>query len=180
MWILLRRLIAFSLDCLILFLLFAAPQFLILTITGRWFLDEDSSNVLTWAWVGVSVTLPSLAYFTLCDSSRRGMTIGKRMLGLSVRSTRGHCVTWGQALGRNIVKLIPWEATHIMIFFPEPFGDDDPSPGKITLMVVANVLVLLWLVAPLSDRPRFRALHDRVSATVVVAAGVGSGTQHIT
>ncbi len=174
------RFIAFSFDCLILFLLFAAPQFLIMKITGRWFLEEDSSIVLTWAWVGVSVTLPSLAYFTLCDSSRRGMTIGKRMLGLAVRSTRGCRVTWGQALGRNIVKLIPWEATHIMIFFPEPFGDGDPSPGKTALTVVANVLVLLWLVAPLSDRPRFRAIHDRVSATVVVAAVDGSGTQHIT
>lgn len=173
MRIFLRRLIAFFLDCLILFLLLAAPQFLIMTMTGRWFLDEESSNVVTWAWVGLSVTLPSLAYFTLCDGLRRGMTVGKRLMGIAVMRPDGASMGLKRALGRNIVKLIPWEATHIMIFFPEPFGDEDPSPGKVALMMIANVLLAAWLIVPLLDQPRFRSVHDRVAETEVAAIGHG-------
>ena len=174
-----RRLVAFMLDWVVLFIALAAPQFAIMTITGWWFLDQDSSNVLTWAWVGISVTLPSLAYFTLCDRSPGGMTVGKRIMGVAVRPAGGERMTWGQALARNIVKLIPWEATHIMIFFPEPFGSESLSAGKIALMTLSNVLFVAWLLAPLVDRPKFRGIHDRMAGTTVFSRGQTIPKRHI-
>lgn len=153
-------------DWLVLFAVFAAPQFAIMAISGTWFLDEDSSPVLQWAWVGMSVTLPSYLYFVLSDRSSDGQTLGKRTMNLAARSDVATRMSWVQALVRNAVKLLPWEATHIMIFFPEPFGDV-PSGGKVALMVIANGLMITWLLAPLVDRPHFRALHDRVSDTRV-------------
>jgi uncharacterized RDD family membrane protein YckC len=166
---LVRRLIAFLLDQVVLFAVLAMPQFLIAALSGSWFLDESSSNVLIWAWVGISVTVPSLIYFVVSDASKGGTTLGKRVLGLSVCANDRSRVSLGQSVLRNIVKLIPWEATHIMIIFPEPFGDD-LGAGKIALMIVSNILLVVWLIAPILDRPRCRALHDRVARTRVTFA----------
>lgn len=164
---LISRLTAFMVDWLVLFAVLAAPQFAIMTLTGSWFLDQDSSPVASWAWVGISVTLPSLAYFVLSDHTPRGQTFGKQVMKIGVRSDDAFRLTWSQALVRNIVKLIPWELTHIMIFFPEPFSEDDPSSGKLALMMLSSIAFVLWLVAPFFDRPSFRALHDRVAGTRV-------------
>jgi uncharacterized RDD family membrane protein YckC len=165
------RLVALMVDCTVLFTVLAAPQFAIMALTGRWFLDQNSAGVVTWAWVFVSVVIPSFVYFAICDRMRDGVTVGKRVTRLSVRPTDGTPMTWSRAIVRNAVKLIPWEATHIMIFFPEPFSDDPLSTGKIMLMSVANVLLVVWLVVPLLDRPDFRAVHDRVASTRVVVPG---------
>lgn len=163
----LKRLFAFSVDWVVLFMVLAAPQFAVMLLTGRWFLDQDSSNIIQWAWVGLSVTLPSLAYFAVSDASRRGQTVGKRLTGIAVRSVDGSEMSWRQALLRNVVKLVPWEATHVMIFFPEPFDAEAMSVGKIGLMILSNVLLVVWLLVPLLDRRRFRAVHDRVGRTLV-------------
>jgi uncharacterized RDD family membrane protein YckC len=165
--ILIHRLFAFFLDWVVLFLVLAAPQLAVMYLTGSWFLDENSSNVLTWGWVGISVTLPSLIYFVVCDASAKGMTVGKHVFGLSVRATGGSRVKLRQSLGRNVVKLIPWEATHIMVSFPEPFGDD-LSTGKNTLMILTDVLLVTWLLVPLYGCPGRRALHDRAAGTAAL------------
>lgn len=54
---LVRRIIAFLPNWIVLFLVFAAPQGITALAAGTWILDEDSSNVLTRAWVGRSVPL---------------------------------------------------------------------------------------------------------------------------
>lgn len=177
MQLFIRRLIAFGIDCTVLFAVLAAPQFAIMVLTGRWFLDQDSASVLTWAWVFVSIVVPSFAYFTVCDGLRDGVTIGKRLVRLSARPTDGLPMTWQRAAIRNVVKLIPWEATHIMIFFPEPFSDDPLSIGKMVLMWLANVLLVVWLAVPLLDRPLYRAIHDRLARTRVMPTRTQSASR---
>lgn len=77
---------AFMLDWIVLFLVFAPPRFAIMVIAGSWLLDEDSSNVLSSALGGISVTLPSFLSFVVCDHWLGGRTLGKRIMGLSVES----------------------------------------------------------------------------------------------
>lgn len=55
-----------------------------------------------------------------------------------------------------------------MVFFPEPFDEADPSPIKVTLMIAANALTLVWIMVPMLDRRRL-GVHDRVADTKVVA-----------
>jgi uncharacterized RDD family membrane protein YckC len=81
------------------------------------------------------------AYFTFLNGSRRGQTVGKALLGISVRdgSTNGQLGA-GRALVRSLA---------MVAFYP---------------LLVPWVLDGLW---PLWDR-RSQAIHDKVAGSVVV------------
>lgn len=162
---LIRRLLAFMIDWVVLFAVFALPQ-AIIALFVEWPISYGTNTFVGWGWVLLTVSLPSWLYFTLSDSSSGGATVGKRVLGLSVREVDGERLPRRRALLRTAVKLLPWEMTHIMVFFPEPFGEE-LTPGKIVLLVIVDVLLLVWLVAPWLDRPRYRALHDRAAGSEV-------------
>lgn len=169
MRIVIRRLIAFALDWIVLFAVFVLPQALIGLLWDGWPLLHVDEGWLAWGWVVLTVSVPSWIYFTLSASSARGATAGKRALGLAVRDAEsGGRLPRGRALLRTAVKLLPWELTHVMIFLPEPIGET-LSPFKIAMIVVVNGLMLTWLAVPLI-RPDRRALHDLVAGSVVTRA----------
>ena len=171
MSLVIRRLVAFVLDWVVLFVVFVAPQFVLAVVLDTWVLDYDSPPLLSWAWVTLTVSVPGWIYFVLSDSSATGASLGKRLIGLAVRDESGERLSRGRALVRTAVKLLPWEATHIMVFFPEPFGEE-LTTTKIVMMVVVDVLLLVWLAAPFLDRSRHRALHDRAAGSAVLDTGV--------
>lgn len=171
MRLVIRRLVAFALDWVVLFAVFVAPQFLLAVVLDNWVLDYDSPPLLSWAWVTLTVSVPSWMYFVLSDSSMSGATVGKRLMRLSVRDGFGERLSRGRALIRTAVKLLPWEASHVMVFFPEPFGDE-LTTAKIVMLVIVDALLLVWLAAPFLDRPRHRALHDRAAGSGVLDVSV--------
>lgn len=175
MILLLKRLVAFMIDWVVLFCVFALPQFILALMLGRWVLSYDSPPLAIWAWVALTVSVPSWIYFTLSDSSAAGATLGKRLFGLAVRDLKGGRIGQWRALARTAVKLAPWEMTHIMIFFPEPFGDEIGT-AKIVLIMIANALLIVWLAVPLLDRPGHRAIHDLVARTRVIRTPAMRGT----
>jgi uncharacterized RDD family membrane protein YckC len=160
------RLLAFALDWVVLFAALAAPQALVALVWGDWPLASVDSGWLVWGWVLLTVSLPSWVYFTISDSSRRGATVGKRVLGLAVRDDADDGrLSRGRSLARTAVKLLPWELTHVMIFLPEPIGET-LTPFKTGMIVLVNSLMLIWLVVPVI-RPDRRALHDLAAGSVV-------------
>lgn len=165
------RLIAFIIDWVVLCALFVVPQAILALTIDNWPFTYGTSQLAGWLWVLGTVSLPSWLYFTLSDRSSRGATVGKRVMKLAVRANDGSMLPRGRALIRTAVKLLPWEMTHIMVFFPEPFGEE-LTTAKIVLLVIVDALLLIWLVAPFLDRKRHRALHDRVAATHVVPNAV--------
>jgi uncharacterized RDD family membrane protein YckC len=155
-------------DWVVLFLLFAFPQAILSVVLNDRPITYGSGQLVGWAWVLLTVSLPSWIYFTLCDSSSRGATVGKRLMKLGVRGVAGSQLSRSQVLTRTAVKLLPWEVTHIMVFFPEPFSEE-LTTAKIVLLVIVNALLLIWLAAPFLDRPKHRALHDLVARSRVVS-----------
>lgn len=165
----LRRLVAFVLDWIVLFLVLVAPQAAIGLAWDGWPMNDVSNGYLAWGWVVLSVSLPSWIYFTVFDSTRDGATVGKRFLNLAVRNADGGELPRSRALVRTAVKLLPWELTHVMIFLPEPFGDEF-TPFKTTMIVVVDALLLTWLAAPFVN-PSRKAIHDLAASSVVVNVG---------
>lgn len=153
------------LDWVVLFVVLVAPQGLMALAWDGWPLNSVENGWLAWAWVVLTVSIPSWVCFTLCASSRRGATAGKRVMKLAVRDQDGGERPRSRALLRTAIKLLPWELTHVMIFLPEPFGET-LTPFKIAMIVLVNALMVIWLVAPIAN-PSRRALHDLVTGTVV-------------
>jgi uncharacterized RDD family membrane protein YckC len=88
-----------------------------------------------WIWIGAS-----WAYWIVLERMW-GTTVGKRLFGLRVTSEDGKQITWGQSLGRNLMRLVD------SIPFVVPY--------------------LLGFVVAVTDGER-RRLGDRVAGTRVV------------
>ena len=71
---------------------------------------------LFWAYVFTVVSLPLWLYYSLFESSARQATIGMRLLGLRVTGLNGERISFGRALLRTVVKLIPFESIMRYVF----------------------------------------------------------------
>lgn len=115
----------------------------------------------------VCMTLPVLLYFSCLESSARGATLGKRVLGLSVRRLDGGRLRWRQALVRNVVKLAPWECGHVVAHHLLAAGEQAAPWWVWIFAALAYGLPLWWIV---SMAIAGRAPYDRLSGSRVVVA----------
>ena len=107
-----RRLLAYGVDCALLFLVLAP-----LGGAVQWALGAGPTTAdAIYGTLLLNFSLPAWAYFVWGDRSRRGATWGKRAAGLCVRNGAGQRVGVGRALGRTAVKMLPWELVHLSAF----------------------------------------------------------------
>jgi uncharacterized RDD family membrane protein YckC len=71
-------------------------------------------------WVLISMSLPVWLYFIYCELYNQ-QTVGKRLLRLIVMNKEGSKININQALIRTLIKLLPWELTHIIVLIPKPW-----------------------------------------------------------
>lgn len=164
-----RRVAAYFIDVTLLMLLVQGFQWGILALTGGFPFDMFvalNNGWLIYGWVLLTVSVPIWAYFVLSEHSRWQATLGKRLLGLKVRSTTGENAGWRQLLGRTVLKLLPWEIFHLTFMLPVPLLSD-PAPAFRSGFVVGFVLLLLYLLV-LWQTPRQQSIHDLIAETVVV------------
>ena len=62
------------------------------------------------------VTLPVALYFAVSESSMRQATWGKQRLQLKVADRNGNRISFWRALGRTLLKFVPWEISHTLIW----------------------------------------------------------------
>ncbi len=166
--VLVRRLIAYLVDILLLFAAIVVTQFGLEAFTGGLPLHLLTTGPRIEVWVWLSVSLPTYLYFALSESSAHQATPGKRLLGLHVTDLTGKRIGFGRAILRTIVKLIPWEVTHLSLFLPTPIFMDGQGgffPGLIT----ANVLIVVYLAVVVMTAGK-RGIHDLVASTLVLRA----------
>lgn len=160
-----HRLGAYAIDCSLAFAVLVIPQIGLSIITGGassgWLKTGPQLEV----WVLSTVSLPVWLYFVLSERSAYQATIGKRLLGLYVTDLDGHRIGFGRALLRTAVKMIPWELTHLSLFFPTPVMFDASSGFRPALALV-YLLMALYLAAVIIS-PRNRSIHDFAAGTVV-------------
>lgn len=151
-----RRLGAYLVDCLILFVGVLVSQGAILALGANPLaapaaagqpVDAAALN----AWVFATVTVPCLLYFAGFHASSRGATPGKRWLGLRVTDAVGGRIGLGRASIRAAVTLLPFEWNHVALFYLIP-QSGEPSPLAWGGIVLTWVLVLGYTLSVLFDR----------------------------
>lgn len=164
--VLVHRLAAYLVDILLLFAAILITQFGLEALTGGWPLRWLTSGPRIQGWVWLSVSLPTYLYFALSESSARRASLGKRLLGLQVTDLAGKRIGFGRALLRTIVKLIPWEVTHLSLFLPTPIFLDGQG-GFLPGLITANVLIVVYLAVVVITAGK-RGVHDLVASTMVL------------
>jgi uncharacterized RDD family membrane protein YckC len=146
--LILRRAAAYLLDIALLFVLLMPLGFLATRTLGL----EPTTGFEVWLAAVLSFSVPVWAYFTLSDSSRGGATLGKRLLGVRVTPR----IPRLRALGRNVLKLLPWEIAHVFGFaLADVLGETVQAYG----LGLANLLAIVWFGVALGTRGR-KSVHD--------------------
>jgi uncharacterized RDD family membrane protein YckC len=127
-----RRVWAYVIDVVILFV-----ALVVLVAIG-----SAVSEGLAIALVIVWVVAIFLGYWTYFEGGESGQTLGKRALGIRVRSDTGGRAGYGRAFGRNLIARL------------------------IGLIPFVGIVDVLW---PLWDG-RKQCLHDKAASTIVVRA----------
>ena len=163
-----RRLGAYAVDAVLLFVAFGLLLGSIfglvfyLTVGFEWM----QSGWLFWAYVFTVVSLPLWLYYSLFESGVRQATIGMRLLGLRVTGLSGERISFGRALLRTVVKLIPFEVNHAVMFLPVPMAGE-PNPAFRPGFILVGVLMVVYLASVALTR-RKQSIHDLVAGTLVV------------
>jgi uncharacterized RDD family membrane protein YckC len=112
------------------------------------------------------VTLPVALYFAISESSAQRATRGKRRLGLKVVDQNGARIRLPRALGRTLLKFIPWELSHTLIW------QISFSPGADSVWISYGFLLVYGLIglniASLFMTRQHQTLYDLIAKTYVI------------
>lgn len=164
--VLLRRVGAYVLDIVLLFAVLAPLGYVVQLALG---IDPAAATARSvYLTLVLNFSIPVWLYFALSDRSRRGATVGKRVLGLRTRAKEGGHLGFGRALRRTAVKMVPWEMTHASSFlFVPALGEF--AVGNMVGIGLAYVLSFAYLFVAWRTRGR-QSVHDLATKTHVVPA----------
>jgi uncharacterized RDD family membrane protein YckC len=114
----------------------------------------------------LTLTLPVMIYFIVFEF-KYSATPGKRFAGLKVVSLDGRRLALTQVIVRNIIKFLPWEYAHILVYILILVPDATNSPFLIFGLIIANIIPLIY-IALVVFRSDHRGPHDLVAKTIVV------------
>ena len=159
--LLLRRAAAFGLDCLLLFVTLGPLTFFLIYV----FIDGTPTGPQLWVCLLFGFSIPAWTYFSVSDRSRRGATVGKRVLGIRVTTQGGGQLSVSRAVVRTALKVLPWELMHLSAFALSE-GMDQLTTVQIVGMTASNLLSFTYLVFAFLTRGR-RSVHDYAASTQV-------------
>jgi uncharacterized RDD family membrane protein YckC len=163
------RIKAFALDYIVIagYLLLVVALGVWMNYAGPVFIQTLFTNRITGQIVSfLLVTLPVTLYFTLFEASLWQGTWGKHKIGLRVTGTDGARVSVPHALGRTLLKFIPWELSHTSIWQLQ-FVPPESSPMISTGFVFVWVLIGANLLSLVLSKTH-QTLYDRLARTYVV------------
>ena len=125
----------------------------ILVITGLFWLIRANEWFFTnriQAQISVFffLTLPVILYFSVLESSVQQATWGKHKMGLKVMDYNGNGISFLRSFVRTLLKFIPWEVSHTVIWQISFFPQTNPlliniGFGVVYLIIGLNIASLL-------------------------------------
>jgi uncharacterized RDD family membrane protein YckC len=115
-------------------------------------------------WVLISMSLPVWLYFIYCELYNQ-QTVGKRLLRLIVMNKEGSKININQALIRTLIRLLPWELTHIIVLIPKPWWSIE-MPENQYLIYIPNIIMILYIIV-LFAKKGDKGFHDFIAKTRV-------------
>ena len=144
-----KRLGAFALDYILIFIYLLAITLLFFLFNTLFDGNQLFANRVQAQLIGfMLVTLPVVLYFVLSESSTRQATWGKRRLRLKITDRDENRIPFWRALGRTLLKFIPWEISHTLIwqiYFSQQTDSVWISYGFVLvyLLIGLNILSLI-------------------------------------
>lgn len=160
-----NRLLAYGIDFVLLACVFVGLQWLLVLLTSGFpfvYLQEGYQIEL---WVLLTISLPVWTYFIWCEWKNQ-QTIGKRMMKIIVTARERTKPTLQQVIGRTMIKLVPWEMTHLIILVPEPWYGMTETPPNMPFIMIPNAMILLYIVFLFAGKGK-KGLHDWAAKTSV-------------
>jgi len=110
------------------------------------------------------VTLPVTLYFAISESSPSQATWGKRRLKLRVTDQDGNRIGFGRSLARTLLKFVPWELSHTLIW--QIYFSPIVSPWVNYGFTLVYLLIGLNIVSLFLTKTR-QTLYDLLAKTYV-------------
>lgn len=167
MKIIIKRMVAYWLDFVILAMVLISLQWTLYTVLGGFPFEYLKKGYQIELWVLTSMSLPVWVYFILFEFTKR-QTLGKRMLKLEVINEKGRNIKFSQALLRTFIKLLPWELTHLIILVPTPWWGAE-EPVNTFLIWIPNLLLIVYVVFLFPSKGN-KGVHDYLAQTRVQTA----------
>lgn len=155
------RVKAFFWDYLLItaYLILVAIVFIFLPI-AQFFENRIQAQVIGFSLV----TLPVILYYTFSESSSKQGTFGKQRQLIKVVDENGKQIPFVRALIRNLLKFLPWEISHTMIWQIQFYPDASSS-----LLGFGLVYVLIGLnIASVLINKTHQTVYDLITKTFVV------------
>ena len=161
-----RRIVAYAIDVLSLYAVLGGLQYALSWLLGGFPFDRLTTGPRVEVWVLLTISLPTWLYFTFSESGSRQATLGKRVFRLRVTDVHQERISRLRAFFRTILKLLPWELTHLSLLLPTPILTD-PKPQPRLGLILVYLLLGLYMLSMIFT-PRKRSIHDLLAGTLVL------------
>jgi uncharacterized RDD family membrane protein YckC len=139
-----RRYLAFGIDWLVI-VIWAGVLFGIVMLSYSGQPPSPSGPWRGQALGFVSMTLPIIFYFSICEASAWRASLGKRMMSLVVVSSKADRIAFSRILLRNVVKFAPWELGHL-VANQAIFSSSSGIPIWVYFPMILSFTIPLWWV----------------------------------
>ena len=113
------------------------------------------------------VTLPVSLYFIISDSVIGRQSFGKRRMGIKVVNERNETLPILRAIFRTILKFLPWELSHYLVYRLVYLGDGEVPLNYYIIGGIIYALMFAYILTALFTK-RKRSLYDIVVKTQVI------------
>ncbi|MCZ8534428.1 RDD family protein [Psychrobacillus psychrodurans] len=113
------------------------------------------------------VTLPVSLYFIISDSVIGRQSFGKRRMGIKVVNERDETLPILHAIFRTILKFLPWELSHYLVYRLVYLGDGEVPLNYYIIGGIIYTLMFAYILTTLFTK-RKRSLYDIVVRTQVI------------
>ena len=165
-----KRTSAFALDY-ILILGYLLGLVAVSWVAGTWFNPNQglfADRIRAQLVAFLLVTLPVTLYFAFFESSARQGTWGKQRLKIKVADRFGKRVTLWRAFGRTLLKFVPWEISHTLIW-QIYFSPQTEVVWVSYGFALVYLLIGLNVISLVMTRTR-QTLYDLLTQTYVITA----------
>lgn len=116
------------------------------------------------------VTLPVSLYFIISDSVVGRQSFGKRYIGIKVVNERNETLSIQHAVCRTILKFLPWELSHYLVYRLIYLGDSEVPLNYYVFGGIIYALMFAYILTTLLTK-RKKSLYDIVVRTQVIKVG---------
>lgn len=113
------------------------------------------------------VTFPISLYFIISDSKMWGQSFGKRKTGIRVVGKNGDTLSLLHATFRTILKFLPWELSHFLVYRLIYIGDGEVPIIYYLIGGLIYALMFAYILTAIFTKQK-QSLYDLLAKTQVV------------